>query len=136
MILARKKCEVLEVIYTPLKSKKIALLFCVAPADGKSTLNYYINNLCRSANYKLNALRGIRKYLTLGQSRLLCNAFENIQFNHVWIIWMFCRKKQYLKFQKIHHKATILSSYEKVRVRENPYSGIFYAALFLKKCDV
>ena len=54
---------------------------------------------------KLHALRRIRKYLSLGKAKLLCNAFINSQFNYVPLVWMFCRKKQYLKIQKIHHKA-------------------------------
>ena len=33
------------------------------------------------------------------------NAFINCQFNYAPIIWMFGRKNQYLKIQKIHHKA-------------------------------
>ena len=101
-----------------------------ATAGDKSTLNYYISNLCGSTNYKLNALYGIRKYLTLGQSKFLC-----IQFNHCRIIWMFCRKKQYSKHQKMHYKALILSLYGKIRFRENAHSGIVYAfcrILFLK----
>ena len=34
------------------------------------------------ANYKLHALRRIRKYLTFEKSKLLCNAFLNNQFNY------------------------------------------------------
>ena len=65
----------------------------------------HIDNLCRTANYKLHALRRIRKYLSLEKAKLLCNAFINSQFNYAPLVWMFCRKKQYLKIQKIHHKA-------------------------------
>ena len=54
---------------------------------------------------KLHALRRIRKYLSLEKTKLLCNAFINSQFNYAPLVWMFCRKKQYLKIQKIHHKA-------------------------------
>ena len=66
------------------------------------TFNEHIDNLCRTANYKLHALRTIRK---LEKAKLLCNAFINSQFNYAPLVWMFCRKKQYLKIQKIHHKA-------------------------------
>ena len=44
-------------------------------------------------------------YLSLEKAKLLCNAFINSQFNNAPLVWMFCRKKQYLKIQKIHHKA-------------------------------
>ena len=44
--------------------------------------------------------------LSLEKAKLLCNAFINSQINYVPLVWMFCRKKkQYLKIQKIHHKA-------------------------------
>ena len=36
-----------------------------------------INNLWHSPKYNLNKLCSIRKYSTLGQARLLCNAFAN-----------------------------------------------------------
>ena len=57
------------------------------------------------ANYRLHALRRIRKYLSLERAKLLCNAFINSQFNYTPLVWMFCRKEQHLKIQKIHHKA-------------------------------
>ena len=60
---------------------------------------------CRTVNYKLHALRRIRKYLSLEKAKLLCNAFINSQFNYAPLVWMFCRKKRYLKIQKIHDKA-------------------------------
>ena len=50
-------------------------------------------------------LRIIRRYLSQNQAKRLNNAFVNSQFNYAPIIWMFCRKNQYLKIQKIHHKA-------------------------------
>ena len=61
--------------------------------------------LCCRANYKLHALRRIRKYLTLEKSKLLYNAFMNNQFNYASIIWMFCSKQDYLEVEKIHYKA-------------------------------
>ena len=67
--------------------------------------NEHMINLCRNAGYKLHALRRMRKYLTQDQAKLLYNAFINGQFNYAPIIWIFCRKNQYLKIQKIHHKA-------------------------------
>ena len=72
--------------------------------DNILTFNEHINNLCRNASYKLYALRRIRKYLTQDQAKLLYNAFINSQFNYAPIILMFCRKNQYLKIQKVHHK--------------------------------
>ena len=69
------------------------------------TFKDHINMLCRRANYKLHALRRIRKYLTLEKSKLLYNAFINNQFNYVSIIWMFCRNQDYLEVEKNYYKA-------------------------------
>ena len=65
----------------------------------------HIENLCRNAQYKLYALRRIRKYLTLDKAKLLGNAFIDSQFNYAPLIWMFCHKGTYLKMQKTHHKS-------------------------------
>ena len=64
-----------------------------------------MNNLCRIASYKLYASRRIRRYLSQDQAKRSYNAFINSQFNYAPIIWMFCQKNQYLRIQKIHHKA-------------------------------
>ena len=64
----------------------------------------HIKNLCRTAQYKLHALRWIRKYLTLDKAILLGNGFINSQFNYAPLIWMFSHKPTYLKMQKIYHE--------------------------------
>ena len=106
MILGKKKRNSvkLEINTTEIEeSKKLVLLGITI--DNLLTFNEHIDNICRTANYKLHALRRIRKYLSLEKAKLLCNAFMNSQFNYAPLVWMFCRKKQYLKIQKIHHKA-------------------------------
>ena len=65
----------------------------------------HIENLCRTAQYKLHALRRIRKYLTLDKVKLLANAFIDSQFNYAPLVWMFYHKATYLKMQNIHHKS-------------------------------
>ena len=68
-------------------------------------LKKHIENLCRTVQYKLHALRRIRKYLTLDKAKLLRNAFIDSQFNYAPLLGMFCHKATYLKMQKIHHKS-------------------------------
>ena len=53
---------------------------------------------------EFDALRRIRKYLTLDKTKLFGNAFIDNQFNYAPLIWMFCHKTTHLKMQKIHHK--------------------------------
>ena len=54
--------------------------------DNRLTFKDHINMLCRKANYKLHALRRIRKYLTPEKSKLLYNNFINNQFYYASII--------------------------------------------------
>ena len=72
--------------------------------DKKLTFKQHIENLCRKAQYKLRALRRIRKFLTIEKAKILCNAFIDSQFNYAPLLWMFCRKTLYSKIEKIHHK--------------------------------
>ena len=72
--------------------------------DKELNFSKHIDKLCRNAQYKLHALRRIRKYLSLEKAKMLGNAFIDSQFNYAPLIWMFCRKGLYLKMQKIHHK--------------------------------
>ena len=106
MILAKKKRNSVKLIMKTNQteeSKKVVLLDITI--DNLITFNEHIDNLCRMANYKLHALRRIRKYLSLEKAKLLSNALINSQFNYAPWVRMFCRKKKYLKIQKIHHKA-------------------------------
>ena len=80
--------------------------------------------LCPRANYKLHALRRIRKYLTLEKSKLLYNAFLNNQFKNISIILMFCRKQDYLEVEEIHYKALkiVYNSNEELLISNNEVS--------------
>ena len=84
------------------ESDKVELL--VITIDKALNVKKHIEKLCRIAQYKLHALRRIRKYLTLDKVELLGNAFIDSQFDYASIIRMFCHKTTYLAMQKIHHK--------------------------------
>ena len=72
--------------------------------DKKLTFKQHIENLCRKAQYKLHALKRIRKFLTIEKAKILGNVFIGSQFNYAPLLWMFCRKTLYSKIEKIHHK--------------------------------
>ena len=86
--------------------------------DNKLVFKTHIENLCRTAQYKLHALTRIRKYLTLDKAILLGNTFINSQFNYAPLIWMFCRKTLYHKIEKIHHR-TLKVIYQSEESYEN-----------------
>ena len=54
--------------------------------DNRETFKDHINMLCGRANYKLHALRRIRKYLTLEKLKLPFNALINNQFHFASIV--------------------------------------------------
>ena len=65
--------------------------------DKNLTFKTHVHNLVRKAQYKLHALRCIRKFLTIEKAKILGNAFIDGQFNYAPLIWMFCRKTLYSK---------------------------------------
>ena len=96
MILGKKIRNSVKLIINTIEieeSRKTVLLGI--PIDNLLIFNKHIDNLCRlcrTANYKLQALRRIRRYLSLEKSKLLCNVFINSQFNYASFVWMFYRK--------------------------------------------
>ena len=70
--------------------------------DNNLVFRKHVENLCRETQYKLYALRRIRKYLTLDKAILLGNTFINSHY--ALLIWIFCRKTLYFKIGKIHHR--------------------------------
>ena len=106
MILDKKKRNSVKLIIntTEIEESRKVVLLSIAN-DNVLIFNEHIDNLCRTANYKLHALRRIRKYLSSEKAKLLYSAFINGQFNYAPLVWIFCRKKLYVKIQKIHHKA-------------------------------
>ena len=107
------------------ESQKVALQGLTI--DNRLTFKDHVDMLCSTANYKLHALRRIRIYLTLEKIKLLYNAFKNSRFNYASVIWIFCRKKDYLKIEIIQYKALQIiynssASYEELLPRSNEVS--------------
>ena len=72
--------------------------------DHKLKFDAQIDKLCKTARFKLHALRRTRKFLTLEQVELLANSFLNTQFRYAPLIWMFTSKNPMLKVNKIHRR--------------------------------
>ena len=73
-----------------------------ATNDNELAFRKHIENLCRTAQYKLHVL--IRKYLTLDKATFYGNTFINSLFIFAPLISMFCRKTLCHKIEKIHHR--------------------------------
>ena len=95
--------------------------------DKKLTFKQRCENPCRKAQYKLHALRRIRKFLTIEKAKMLSNAFIDSQFNYAPLLWMFCRKTLYSKIEKIHHRTLKViyqsnDTYENLLLQSNTVS--------------
>ena len=66
----------------------------------------HVNNLCRKTQYRLDALRDIRRFLTGEKAKSLGNAFIESQFNYPLLIWAFRRKTFYSKNGKNRYKTS------------------------------
>ena len=92
--------------------------------DNRLSFKDHISMLCCRANYKLHALRRIRKYLTLEKSKLPYNAFINNIFSYASITWMICRKQDYLEVETNSYKVLKIvynsnECYEELPIRNN-----------------
>ena len=95
--------------------------------DKNLTSKKHIDNLVCKAQYKLDALRRIRKILTIEKAKIPGNTFIDGQFNYVLLIWMFCRKTFYSKIEKIQHRTLKMiygtdDSYNNLLLRSNTVS--------------
>ena len=95
-------------------SKKSVKLLGIT-IDNKLTFTEHIDHICKSASYKLFALKRIRKYLTTKQAETLANAFINSQFNYCSLIWMFSGKRNLNKIHNIHKRTlrVVYKEYDK-----------------------
>ena len=105
MILGDKTCykHILKINSTCVQSSDDVTLLG-GMIDKNLTFKKRIGNIVRKTQYKLHALRHIRKFLTIEKAKILGNAFIYSQFNYAPLIWMFRRKTLYSKIQKIHHR--------------------------------
>ena len=101
MILRDKTCykHILKINSTCVQSSDDVTLLGVM-IDKNLTFKKHVGNLVRKAQYKLHALRRIRKFLTIEKAKILGNAFIDSQFNYAPLIWMFCRKTLYSNLNK------------------------------------
>ena len=93
----------------------------------KITFIQHIENLCRKEQYKLHALRRIKKSLTIEKANILGNAFIDSQFNYTPLLWMFCKETLCSKIWKINHKTLNViyqssDTYENLLLQSNTVS--------------
>ena len=64
-----------------------------------------MDNTCKKANNKLQALARIAKYLSPDKLRIIMKTFIESQFNYCPLTWMFHSRQQNSKIKKLHERA-------------------------------
>ena len=72
--------------------------------DYKLTFNAHIDDICKKAGLKLNALSRIAPYMDFNKKRLLVNVFFMSQFNYCPLIWVCHNSTKNNKINKIHER--------------------------------
>ena len=67
--------------------------------------DYHVNQLCKKASKKLNALARIAKYMDINKRRMPMKAFVSSQFSYCPLIWMFHSRKMEHRINSIHKRA-------------------------------
>ena len=99
------------------ETKKVTLLGITI--DERLTFKDHISNVCRTANFKLHALRRICCYISEEKAKILGDAFINSHFNYAAIIWMFCRKTLLQVVYNSHESyLEILSKHDEVTIHQ------------------
>ena len=70
--------------------------------DYKLKFTNHIDEICRKASRKLNALARIARYMCISKRRTLMNAFFKSQFNYCPLIWMCCNRSLNNKIERLH----------------------------------
>ena len=76
--------------------------------DSKLTFDAHINDICKKAGLKLNALARITPYMDLNKKKLLLNAFFVSQFNFCQLVWMCHNHTKNSKTSRLHERCLCL----------------------------
>ena len=73
--------------------------------DNKLNFNEHVDNICKKANNKLQALARIAKYLSPDKLRIIMKTFIESQFNYCPLTWMFHSRQLNSKINQLHERA-------------------------------
>ena len=80
MILVKNSSkQILKINFTEIKEKEEVLLLGIT-IDNEVNFKKHIGNLCRTAQYKLDALIRRRQYLTVEKARILGSSYYRLSF--------------------------------------------------------
>ena len=68
----------------------------------------YIDEICKKASRKLNALARTAPYMGIRKQRTLMNAFFKSQFNYCPLLWMCCNRSSNNKIDRLHGRSLLI----------------------------
>ena len=96
--------------------------------DSKLSFEDHINNLCKKASQKLNALARIAPYMCLEKRKTVMKAYKISQFGYCFLVWMFHSRDLNNKINSLHERALRIthgdrsSSFEDLLKKDNSVS--------------
>ena len=73
--------------------------------DHELKFDNHVNNLCKKASLKLNALARITPFMNFSKKRIIMKSFIESQFGYSPLIWMFHGRWLNNKINRIHKRA-------------------------------
>ena len=96
--------------------------------DSKLSFEDHINNICKKASQKLNALARIAPYMCLEKRKTVMKAYIASQFGYCPLVWMFHSRILNNKINSLHERALRItygdrsSSFENLLEKDNSVS--------------
>ena len=72
--------------------------------DNRLTFDKHVNDICKTAGQKLNALSRVTPYMELSKRRVLVSAFFMSQFNYCPLVWMCHSRTCNNKINRLHER--------------------------------
>ena len=96
--------------------------------DSKLTFQSHIDNICKKAAHKLNAISRITPYIDFNKRKLVINTFFSLQFNYRPLIWTGHNRTYNNKINRLSENCLCLiyndkcSSFEELLVKDKSVS--------------
>ena len=82
--------------------------------DSDFKFDIHVNNLCKKATQKLNALARISGYMDSSKKRTIMKAFITSHFSYCRLVWMFHSRELNNKINRIHESSLRLVYSDKI----------------------
>ena len=80
-------------------------MFLGIKIDSNLSFEEHINNLCKKASQKLNALARIACYMDIQKRKSIMKSFITFQFGHCPLVWVFHSRSLNNRINSIHERA-------------------------------